>query len=147
MFKKLKIFEYHWNQNFSNNIDLRKQVFLSEEKISERLRFVNKDVMQSWFISHPITHHLWTPNTAPPTCIHAPPMHRPMHGPACPSTKSSIPSQWQDIHLDYMILLLYEMGTVVQNLTCARLVPNLFLLACRWEKARRRRGEVLQAWK
>ena len=43
IFNKLKIFEYHQIQNFSNNIDLRKQVFLSAEKISER--FVNKDVI------------------------------------------------------------------------------------------------------
>ena len=34
---------------FSNNIDLIKLDFLSEEKISERSCFVNKDVMQSWF--------------------------------------------------------------------------------------------------
>ena len=47
---KLKIFEYNRIQNFSNNIDLRKQVFLSSEKISERSCFVNKDVMQSFFL-------------------------------------------------------------------------------------------------
>ena len=48
---KLKIFEYNRIQNFSNNIDLRKQVFLSSEKISKRSCFVNKDVMQSFFCS------------------------------------------------------------------------------------------------
>ena len=31
MFNKLKKFEFHQNLNFSNNIDLRKQVFLSAE--------------------------------------------------------------------------------------------------------------------
>ena len=42
IFNKLKIFENHRIQNFSDNIDLRKQVFLSAEKISERSGFVNK---------------------------------------------------------------------------------------------------------
>ena len=39
----------HRIKKFSNNINLRKLNFLSEEKISERSRFVSKDVMQSWF--------------------------------------------------------------------------------------------------
>ena len=33
LFKKFKIVEYHRFQNFSNNINLRKQVFLSGEKL------------------------------------------------------------------------------------------------------------------
>ena len=49
IFQKCKIFEYHWIQKFSNNADLRKQDFLSLEKISYHFRFVNKDVLQSWF--------------------------------------------------------------------------------------------------
>ena len=49
IFNKFKIFEYHRIQNFSNNVDLRKQDFLSQEKISHRSHFVNKDVSQSWF--------------------------------------------------------------------------------------------------
>ena len=40
-------FEDHRIGKFSNNINFRKLDFLSEEKISERSRFVNKDVMQS----------------------------------------------------------------------------------------------------
>ena len=47
IFNKFKIFEYHRIQNFSNNVDLRKQDFLSQEKISHRSHFVNKDVSQS----------------------------------------------------------------------------------------------------
>ena len=39
-------FKDHRIGKFSNNIDFRKLDFLSEEKISERYRFVNKDVMQ-----------------------------------------------------------------------------------------------------
>ena len=35
IFKKFKIFEYHQFQNFSNIIDIRKQVFLSVDKMSE----------------------------------------------------------------------------------------------------------------
>ena len=42
-------FEDHLIRKFSNDIDFRKLDFLSEEKISERSGFVNKDVMQSWF--------------------------------------------------------------------------------------------------
>ena len=44
---KFKIFKYHRMGKFSNNIDLKKLDFLSEEKISERSRFVNKDILQS----------------------------------------------------------------------------------------------------
>ena len=45
---KFKILKYHPIGKFSNIIDLRKLDFLrSEEKISERSRFVNKDVTQS----------------------------------------------------------------------------------------------------
>ena len=44
--KKCKIFEYHWIQKFSNYADLGKQDFLSQEKLSYRSRFVNKDVSQ-----------------------------------------------------------------------------------------------------
>ena len=47
IFMKFKIFEYYQFQNFSNIINLRKQVFLSAEKISERSHFVNKDFIQS----------------------------------------------------------------------------------------------------
>ena len=47
IFIKFKIFEYQRIQKFSNNIDLRKQVFLSAEKVSEPSRFVNKDISQS----------------------------------------------------------------------------------------------------
>ena len=36
IFMKFKIFEYHQFQNFSNVIDLRKQVLLNAENISER---------------------------------------------------------------------------------------------------------------
>ena len=43
-------FEDHRIGKFSNNIDLRKLDFLSEEKISECSSFVNKDVMQSWLL-------------------------------------------------------------------------------------------------
>ena len=43
---KYKIFQDHRIRKFSNNIDSRKQDFLSPEK-SERSRFVNKDIMQS----------------------------------------------------------------------------------------------------
>ena len=41
--------EDHQIGKFSNNINLSKLDFLCEEKISERSRFVNKHVMQSWF--------------------------------------------------------------------------------------------------
>ena len=41
---KFKIFKYHQIGKFSNNIDLRKLDFLSAEIISERSRFVNKEV-------------------------------------------------------------------------------------------------------
>ena len=47
--KKLKIFEYHQIQKFSINADLRKQDFLSAEKISNHSRFVNKDIMPAWW--------------------------------------------------------------------------------------------------
>ena len=47
MLIKFKIFKYHRIGKFSNNIDLRKLDFLSEEKISERSCFVNKDILQS----------------------------------------------------------------------------------------------------
>ena len=43
-FKKL---EYHRIGNFIYKIDFRKPDFLSEEKINECSRFVNKDVLQS----------------------------------------------------------------------------------------------------
>ena len=39
---KFKIFKYHRIGKFSNFINLRKLAFLSEEKISECSRFVNK---------------------------------------------------------------------------------------------------------
>ena len=42
MLNKFKIFEHHRIQNFSSNIDSRKPVFLSAEKISERSCFVYK---------------------------------------------------------------------------------------------------------
>ena len=45
IFHKLKIFEYHWIQKFTNNADLKKQDFLSEEKVSDRSCFVNKDLV------------------------------------------------------------------------------------------------------
>ena len=45
---KFKIFEDHRIWKFSNIIDLKKLDFLSEEKISEHSRFVNKYVLQSW---------------------------------------------------------------------------------------------------
>ena len=41
--------EYHQNQKFTNNTELRKQDFLIEEKISHHYRLVNKNVLQSWF--------------------------------------------------------------------------------------------------
>ena len=49
--------EIDWNFTTTNingwiwpkYIDLRKQDFLSAEKVSERFCFVNKYVMQSWF--------------------------------------------------------------------------------------------------
>ena len=59
IFNKFKIFQYHQIGNFSYNIDLRKQVFLSAEKITEPSRFVNKYVMQSWFkllFQYPLPH-------------------------------------------------------------------------------------------
>ena len=37
------------NRKFTGNTDLKKQDFLSEEKLSDRSRFVNKNVSQSWF--------------------------------------------------------------------------------------------------
>ena len=43
---KFKIFKYHQIGKYSNNIDLRKLDFLTEEKISERSCFVNKDISQ-----------------------------------------------------------------------------------------------------
>ena len=43
----LIFFEDHRIGKFCNNIDFRKLDFISEEKISERSGFVNKDVMQS----------------------------------------------------------------------------------------------------
>ena len=46
-FQKFKLFEYYWIKKFSKNSDLRKQDFLSEEKISHPSCFVNK--LQSWF--------------------------------------------------------------------------------------------------
>ena len=48
IFNKLKIFDYHLIQNFSKNVDLRKQDFLSQEEISHLSLFVNKDVLRSW---------------------------------------------------------------------------------------------------
>ena len=42
-----KIFQDHRIKKFDNNIDLRKVDFLSPEKINERSRFVNKDILQS----------------------------------------------------------------------------------------------------
>ena len=47
IFNTLEILEYIQIQNFSNNINLRKQDFLSQEKISHRSCFVNIDVSQS----------------------------------------------------------------------------------------------------
>ena len=47
--------------NFSNNIDLRKQDILSQEKISERSCFVNKDISQSKFNKNSLL--LFTCNT------------------------------------------------------------------------------------
>ena len=47
IFRKFKVFEYQGIQKFSKNADLRKQNFLSEEKISHCSRFVNKDILQS----------------------------------------------------------------------------------------------------
>ena len=44
---KFKIFLNHQIKNFSNSIDLRKQDILSQEKISEHSRFVNKDISKS----------------------------------------------------------------------------------------------------
>ena len=58
IFKKFKIFEYHWFQNFGKIVDLRKQVFLNVEKISECSRFINKYVMQSWLNKN---YNLWSP--------------------------------------------------------------------------------------
>ena len=46
---KLKIFKYHLIGKFIDIIYLKKLDFLSAEKISEHSRFVNKDVLQSWF--------------------------------------------------------------------------------------------------
>ena len=43
---KFKIFQDRIRK-FSNNIDLRKLDFLSQEKISECSRFVNKDILRS----------------------------------------------------------------------------------------------------
>ena len=40
--REKKIFEYNWIQKITNNANLRKQDFLSEEKISDRSRFVKK---------------------------------------------------------------------------------------------------------
>ena len=39
-------FKKNWIWKFSNNVDLRKQDFLSAEKISERCQFVNKELIQ-----------------------------------------------------------------------------------------------------
>ena len=36
IFDKFQIHEYHRNRKFTSNTDLRKQDFLSEEKISDR---------------------------------------------------------------------------------------------------------------
>ena len=44
IFNKFKKFKYHWIQKFTSNTDLRKQYFLSEEKISDRSCFVDKDL-------------------------------------------------------------------------------------------------------
>ena len=44
LLNKFKIFKH---KIISSNIDLRKQDILSQEKISERSRFVNKDISQS----------------------------------------------------------------------------------------------------
>ena len=49
LLNKFKIFEYNWIGKFSNKADLRKQDFLSEEKISDHSRFLNKDISQSGF--------------------------------------------------------------------------------------------------
>ena len=46
---KFKIFKYHRIGKFSINIDLRKQDFLSAEKMSECYGFVNKDISQGLF--------------------------------------------------------------------------------------------------
>ena len=47
---KYKIFQDHRIRKFSDNIDLRKLDFLSPEKISERTRFVNKDIMHFTYL-------------------------------------------------------------------------------------------------
>ena len=44
------------------------------------------------------------PDTSPPPCTHAPPMH----GPACPSSQTPILPQLKMPYRDYLILLLYE---------------------------------------
>ena len=49
MFNKFKKYEYHWIQKFTSNTNLRKQDFLSEEKISDHSCFENKNVLQTWF--------------------------------------------------------------------------------------------------
>ena len=51
--------------------------------------------------------HITTTTHAP---CHAPPMHRPMLGPACPSTKNQIWPLLTCRHSDYMILLLHSSG-------------------------------------
>ena len=48
IFKNFKIYDYHRIWNFTSNIDLRKQNFLSKEKISDHSRFLmnvkNEDI-------------------------------------------------------------------------------------------------------
>ena len=46
-FENLKIWKFV-NQKFTNNLNLRKQEFLSVEKISVCICFVNKDVLLIW---------------------------------------------------------------------------------------------------
>ena len=49
-----------WKAKFGNNIDLRKQEFLSAEEISERSRFVNKYVTQNWLnMNFTCNFHKW----------------------------------------------------------------------------------------
>ena len=59
---------------------------------------------------------------------HAPPMHQPLHGPACPSTKIQIPPHLTEGHQSNMILLLSDFQ--VQYLETEHLKTGVDFINC-----------------
>ena len=54
-----------------------------------------------------------------------PPMNRPMHGPACPSTKIPIQPQLNNMDWDYTILLLYIRCMIIQKVNKFKFTLNM----------------------